>query len=335
MITPSTLSDLWQRLKTRWRGSHELSGTPGCVLVTGATSFIGRTLVSTLTAHGIPVRVLVHLAPRSGSLPWPNVQVTYADLASPGPDFIRNAAAGCDVVFHLAAFSDESVPQRLYMVNVRGTKALVEAARYAGVQRFVLVSTLATVGRVWNDSTEPRTWQQQATHHVRSRFLAEEVALIARRKGLAVTVVNLPTVVAPRMPLDYPFVEWLSCESFAWCTLPDAAPIHLITLRDTADFLMELAMREENYSRLVPLSPDELTPQDLLRMWEAVGVSPTSPEPVQFTWRDHPPLYYRLTGATDVPVIRLSRPARPVLRSLLRHVVKARRTSQYAFRTPA
>ena len=335
MITPSTLSDLWQRLKTRWRGSHEPSGTPGCVLVTGATSFIGRALVSALTARGIPVRVLVHLAPRPGSLPWPNVQVTYADLASPGAEFIRKTAEGCDVVFHLAAFSDESIPQRLYMVNVRGTKALVEAARYAGVQRFILISTLATVGRVWNDSTEPSAWQQQATHHVRSRFLAEEVALIARRKGLAVTVVNLPTVVAPRMPLDHPFVEWLTCESLAWCALPDTAPIHLVTLRDTADFLVELATEGTCYSRLVPLAPDELTSQDLIRIWEAVGVSPTLPPPVQFAWRDHPPLYYRLTGASEVPVIRLATPARPALRSLLRHVVKVRRANPYVFHAPA
>lgn len=327
---------LWQRLR-EWIGStREPLPSSQRVLVTGATGFIGRALVSRLTAQAVPTRVLIHLAPRPNSLPWPHTEAIYTDLATPNVEAIWRAVEGCDTIFHLAAFSDETIPQHLYTVNVRGTKVLIEAALSGGVRRFILVSTLATVGRVWNDPNGPGPWQQQATHYVRSRFLAEEVALIAGRKGLAVTVINLPTVVAPRMPSDHPFVEWLTRESRAWSALPDAAPIHLVTLRDVVNLLVWLAAEKTQTGRLIPLSSDELTPEDVLRFWETVEAFPTDVRPLQFTWRDHPPLYYRLTGTANVPVIRLPTPARPVVRALMRHVVKmATRGRQQPVRTLA
>lgn len=331
-----TLLNLWHRVRGRLGEIAASPPSPGHVLVTGATGFIGWALVSKLTAQAIPVRVLVHLAPRPNSLPWPHTEAIYTDLAAPNMEALRRAVEGCDTVFHLAAFSDETIPQRLYTVNVRGTKVLTEAALDAGVKRFILTSTLATVGRVWNDPNGPGPWQQQATHYVRSRFLAEEVALIAGRKGLMVTVLNLPTVVAPRMPSDHPFVEWLTRESHAWCTLPDAAPIHLVTLRDVVNLLVWLVTERTQTGRLIPLALDELLPEDVLRFWETVEVSPTDIRPLQFTWRDHPPLYYRLTGTANAHVIRLPTPARPVVRSLMRHAVKmAIRGRQQLVRTSA
>ncbi len=331
--------ELWHQIETwlgeQWKRPARMR-PPQHVLVTGATGPIGHALVSSLTAQGTRVRVLVQAAPRPRSLPWPNVELIYTDLATPNVELILRAVSGCSVIFHLAAVTGETNPQRLYVVNVRGTKILVEAARLAGVARFVMVSTLATVGRPWNALTESESWLRQATHYVRSRFLAEEVALLASHKGLWVNVLNLPAVVAPRMPVAHPLVTWLVDESPAWQALPEAAPVHLVALKDVVTLLMAAAAgRERFFGRLVPLSPDgDLTPHELARMWDDLGISPTRLRPVQFAWRDHPPVYYRLVASE--PGVRhrhLSVPAKPLVRSLLKHVAGADRwVPSYAVR---
>ncbi|MDQ7029595.1 MAG: NAD-dependent epimerase/dehydratase family protein [Ardenticatenia bacterium] len=293
--------------------------------MTGATGPVGRALVAALTARGARVRVVVHAISGSHSLPWPNVELMYTDLAAPNVEHMRRAVAGCRVIFHLAAVTSASNPQRLYVANVQGTKVLVEAARLAGVSRFVMVSTLATVGRPWNAVPEGETWLQQATHYVRSRFLAEEVALMAGHKGLLVNVLNLPAVVAPRMPLTHPVVRWLTRESEAWCALPDAAPIHLVALNDVVQLLVAMATGHERLGRVVPLAPDgDLTAAEFAKIWDELRISPRRSKPVQFAWRDHPPVYYRLVaGEPRVHRRYLSVAAKPLVRSLLKRAVGA------------
>ena len=55
---------------------------------------------------------------------------------------------GCGAVFHLAA--DYRLwakdPGELYRSNVDGTRALLEAARHAGVERVVYTSTVGCIG---------------------------------------------------------------------------------------------------------------------------------------------------------------------------------------------
>ena len=70
-------------------------------------------------------------------------------------DDVRAAVSGCDVVIHLAAMADVDQvakdPTRTEQVNARGTHVLLEAARQAGVSRFVYASTIW----VYGDATGP------------------------------------------------------------------------------------------------------------------------------------------------------------------------------------
>ncbi len=64
------------------------------------------------------------------------------------PDSLERAAAGCGLVFHVAA--DYRLwakdPGELYRSNVEGTRHLFEAARNAGVERVVYTSTVGCIG---------------------------------------------------------------------------------------------------------------------------------------------------------------------------------------------
>ena len=109
------------------------------VLVTGATGFVGPAVVRRLVDDGHTVRVLEHTAGSSAALPSQEaVEGSMTDAAS-----LRAAAEGQDVIVHLVAIITGK-PEEFRSVMEQGTRDLLEAARDAGVRRFVLMSALGT-----------------------------------------------------------------------------------------------------------------------------------------------------------------------------------------------
>jgi NAD dependent epimerase/dehydratase len=126
------------------------------VLVTGAGGFIGSHLVERLVELGAHVRAVVRYNSRNdwGLLELlppaikSSLDVRAGDLVD--PFWTLHVVAGCDVIFHLAALIaipySYIAPQQFVAVNCTGTLNLLEAARRAGVERFVHTSTSETYG---------------------------------------------------------------------------------------------------------------------------------------------------------------------------------------------
>jgi UDP-glucose 4-epimerase len=115
------------------------------VLVTGGSGFIGSHVVDQLLEAGHVPRNY-DLRPSS----YHNGAIEHArgdivDTAS-----LERAIAGCDAVIHLAAVSDVNKvladPARAEVVNAGGTRAVLETARLAGVERVVYASTVWVYG---------------------------------------------------------------------------------------------------------------------------------------------------------------------------------------------
>jgi UDP-glucose 4-epimerase len=114
------------------------------VLVTGGSGFIGRHVVSELTAEGARVRV-VDLEPHVD----PSVDVVIGDIAD--PEVLKRAfAGGMDSIVHLAAVTSVlrslEQPVRTYQTNIAGTFEVLEAGRAAGVTSLAFASTNAVTG---------------------------------------------------------------------------------------------------------------------------------------------------------------------------------------------
>jgi sterol-4alpha-carboxylate 3-dehydrogenase (decarboxylating) len=109
-------------------------------LVTGAGGFVGEHLVRRLHARGDTV-VASDVRDRK-DLP---VTMSVADLtdAAQMPPLLE----GVDVVFHNASLvqTARAGADRVWAVNLGGTKTMLEAAKKAGVKRFVSVSSASVV----------------------------------------------------------------------------------------------------------------------------------------------------------------------------------------------
>jgi nucleoside-diphosphate-sugar epimerase len=118
-------------------------------LVTGGAGFIGSHLAAALAARGDRVRVLDDLSTgRVENLDGIDVELVRGSVTDPAA--CRAACAGVAGVFHEAA--QVSVPRSIqepeqsYELNVMGTLRLLEAARQAGVERFVFAASSAAYG---------------------------------------------------------------------------------------------------------------------------------------------------------------------------------------------
>ena len=108
--------------------------------LTGATGFIGQYLLRELPKRGYRLRVLLR---QPSSIPMPCASAVIGDLARP-----RNMSAaleGVDAVIHSAGFTHgmSGIPEDDYrLLNTEATIGLARAARRAGAERFVFLSSI-------------------------------------------------------------------------------------------------------------------------------------------------------------------------------------------------
>jgi UDP-glucose 4-epimerase len=123
------------------------------IIVTGGAGFIGSHLVERLLADGHTVAVLDNLSTgRMENLDQAkdNLQCSIYRVDVSNYSEIKQFFEGVDWVFHLAALADivPSIQQPLayHKANVDGTIAVLEAARSAGVRRFVYAASSSCYG---------------------------------------------------------------------------------------------------------------------------------------------------------------------------------------------
>ena len=169
--------------------------------VTGATGFIGASLVRQLLKDGMEVRALARPGSDRRNLAGLPLEVWEGDLLD--QDSLVRGLAGCDVLFHAAADYRlwTADPSAMYAINVDGTRTLLEAALRQGVSRVVYTSSVGTLGNPGDGTpgteTTPVTLADMVGHYKKSKFLAEREAESFLGRGLPLVIVNPSTPVGP------------------------------------------------------------------------------------------------------------------------------------------
>lgn len=148
------------------------------VFLTGGSGFLGRHVRTVLERRGHHVTSLVRSTPAA-----PNAIV--GDLTVPST--YCDVLPGMDVVVHLAAVTGRAQEAEYARVNVEGTRALIDAARRAGVTRFLFCSTIAV------------TFPDIARYpYARSKVEGEQ---LVRHSGLRTTTVRPTIIGGPGSPV--------------------------------------------------------------------------------------------------------------------------------------
>src|SRR5262249_32570508 len=138
------------------------------ILVTGGAGVIGSRLVHGLVRAGHRVRVLtLPRDPYVSRLAGLDCEIVYGSVTDAAS--LRGACEGVETVFHLAAVLLNDDPNVVQRVNAEGTKTLVDASIRAGVQHFVLCSSISV--------TYPWTTPYNASKREAERIVREQRAM--------------------------------------------------------------------------------------------------------------------------------------------------------------
>jgi UDP-glucose 4-epimerase len=176
----------------------------GVVVVTGADGFIGRTLVAHFESAGRAYRAFVRrIDPARRVNPAARA---VGDLAQAADSALDGLLVGVHAIVHLAGRAhilDETDPEpaaAFGSANVEATARLARAAVRAGVQRFVLASTVkvngevSAPGRPFNPADPP----DPCDGYARSKANAErELGAICQGTSVSAIVLRLPLVYGP------------------------------------------------------------------------------------------------------------------------------------------
>jgi nucleoside-diphosphate-sugar epimerase len=171
------------------------------ILVTGASGFLGSHVAERLAQRdGVDLRLLLRPTSRLTFLDGIAYERTAGDVRDAAS--LARALEGVDAVVHLAGLVSALTEAHYHEVNAAGTATLVEAARQAGVKRFVYVSSLAALGPS-EDGAMPDT-PRPVSPYGRSK-LAGEYPVLAARDAMSVAVVRPPVVYGERDRALIPF----------------------------------------------------------------------------------------------------------------------------------
>ncbi len=166
------------------------------ILVTGATGFIGSSLVKKLACGNDEIFILVRKNSDLTSLSdiLPKVNLVYGDITNRAT--LDSALQGVDLVYHSAGltYMGDKKNALLYRINVDGTRNILEASLVAGVKRFVHVSSITAVGIAFDKKpvNESVVWNFESIslEYARTKHLSEIEVAEAIKKGLDCVIVN-------------------------------------------------------------------------------------------------------------------------------------------------
>lgn len=113
------------------------------IIVTGAAGYVGSHITRKLVEQGKPVRIMIHNRARveqEGRLKGLDIETVEADVTR--PDSLSQAFEGGTAVIHTVAIAIEKGGRKYETINYQGTVNVVEAARKAGIRRFINMAQL-------------------------------------------------------------------------------------------------------------------------------------------------------------------------------------------------
>lgn len=186
------------------------------VFVTGGSGFVGGHVIEALSPKH-ELRAMARSARSAETVARYGATAVSTDLDAVEPEHL----AGCDAVVHCAAYVEEwGTREQFWKGNVEGTTRMLDAARRAGVRRFVHIGTEAALfdGHDLVDIDERHPYPAvQKYLYSETKAEAERRVLAASAGGFATLSVRPRFVWGPRDTSVLPAVLRMAREgAWAW-----------------------------------------------------------------------------------------------------------------------
>jgi len=209
------------------------------ILLAGATSSPGRSVLASLLAGGHAVRVLVRGERAARELAERGAEVVRGDVRD--REIVETACRGAEIVISLLGRHFAETEEGLWAIDAEANRALVVQARAAGVRRFVLLSAL------FADRDYPPVLLGAKRHAERAVIESGLSYAIIRPSTFVVGASSLVGYVGPTI------------ERWGVAFVPDTRPISFVATADVAAAVVAAAL-DTHPARIVDLGgPEALT----------------------------------------------------------------------------
>lgn len=217
--------------------------------ITGATGFVGQALLDAAR----PVQFEMRALTRNDRLARDGVTWVPGDLAD--RNVLAQLVKGTEAVVHVAGIVNAPDAAGFEQGNVQGTMRLIDAARQAGVPRFIFVSSLS--------AREPGLSAYGA-----SKARAEK---LVKASGLDWTIVRPPGIFGPR---DREMLDVFRSARWGFVPMPPAGRASWLYVHDLARLLLALVPPGEDVSHCIFEMDDGKKGGWTHREWgEAIGAA--------------------------------------------------------------
>ena len=172
------------------------------VLITGANGFLGSSMARYLSRLQYNVRVMVREHADLSAIADVPCEIYYGNIDD--RIHVRQAVAGCDIVIHAAAITEQwGISFDAYeRINYTGTRYVCEACTDHKVSKLIFVSTANTIGPGSKDipGTELNgfTLFHAGSGYINSKYLAQTYVLEqVQKKQLPAVIVNPTFMIGP------------------------------------------------------------------------------------------------------------------------------------------
>jgi len=176
------------------------------VLVTGGSGFLGINMIRHLRAQGVEQIRSIDFVP----FDYPErgqVDAILGDIRDKAA--VVRAMEGVDWVVHTAAALPLYKKEDILSTDIDGTRNLLQAARDAGVKRFVHVSSTAVYGIPDHHPLKETDRLIGVGPYGEAKIRAEEECVAVRRKGLCVPIIRPKSFIGPeRLGVFALFYDW-------------------------------------------------------------------------------------------------------------------------------
>ena len=203
------------------------------ILITGATGFIGRSLISNLSGLGLEVAVVVRR--ENKDIPDGIEQFEMGDFDE-STDYMP-CLKGMNCVVHLAGMAhvlkghESKIIDDFRKVNVGFTVSLAKQANKAGVKKFIFLSSIGVNGNQSSAPVSENDYPNPQEAYAISKYEAEQQLLkLGIASDLDVTIIRPPLVYGKGAPGNFGRI-------IKWATSPILFPLPLGAINNSRSFI--------------------------------------------------------------------------------------------------
>ncbi|MDD5128508.1 MAG: NAD-dependent epimerase/dehydratase family protein [Candidatus Omnitrophica bacterium] len=203
------------------------------IFITGATGFIGRSLVDELISRGhSEITALTRKTSDTEFLRNRDIKIVYGDVTD--KTCLKLVEGDYDVLFHCAGLVTNRDKRMLHEVNVAGTENICRWAAERNMKKVIYVSSVSVnSGNPVDMLTEDHPYSATNPYGV-SKLEAEKMAVKFRDAGLPMVIVRPCIVYGEGEPHWMPFLSRLM--RLRLCVIPACGDrlLHMVSVRNLA-----------------------------------------------------------------------------------------------------